>query len=187
MVRIYLMPIIVDADGDRVVKYQSELPGYSAMDYGNEPVALVASDVTGPQHSALAAHPDVIAVPADLNSTIGGALGQAQAALEAFNVPADWLTSGMTWRVAVGGVARIFQLAQRVQGHGWVARILSGGVDLSTQFGDLPFDVRAHLIVMADSFGFDRSGINASSTLRQILRALAVQWTPPILLRGMQL
>lgn len=184
MKRFYLMPIIL-VDGERQVKYPTS--SYRAADYGNEPVALVVADVTPKEHTALAAHADVVAVPANLDTAIGGSLTQAQSALETFGIPADWLNAGMTWRIAVGGVFRIFQLFQRIQGHRRTQRVLSGGVDLSTQFNSLPFDVRAHLIVMADSLDFDRSGVSGTSTLRQILRSLASQWTGPVRLWGIEL
>lgn len=181
--RIYLMPIIGDGSklDPRRPKYaDTHLSGFSwqAMDYGDEPTCIVASDL-GAGHAALAAEVDVTAVPSDLNQIVGAQLSTVQSTLEGFNIPAGWINSNHTYRRVLRVVSVLFQISQRYQGK-LFGRIFTSGVTLNTQFSDLPDQARARLLEVSNSFGFDTSGLTGSSTLRQILKEFVDQFVGPI-------
>lgn len=179
-INLYLMPATgagTKADPNRG-KYWDDLAAFSRaeMDYGLEPVFLVAADVDASTDTAMRAHADVTGVPQNLNGTVGaGAVTATKNALEAFNIPAGWVTAGITWKTVVRTTATIFQIAQRLHGLG-AARLFSAGVTLDTQFNQLTAGQRQKLLDAADSFNFDRSGLTGAATMRVILKALADQW-----------
>ena len=64
--RYYILPVdtVGNARGPKYFKWGPSHPGYvgwKGMDYGNEPVMLVAADLPPADHAVLAAQPDVIA------------------------------------------------------------------------------------------------------------------------------
>jgi hypothetical protein len=94
--RVYLIPTtgtggVVNSAPDPVrPKYVREAGlSYLQVTYGRQPVALVFTDVTAGQHTALAANGDVVAIPANIDTTVGANLATVQNALEALNIPAD--------------------------------------------------------------------------------------------------
>ena len=72
---------------------------WSAMDYGFQPVFLIAADLLGTQDTAISSQTDVIKIPDNLDNTIGAALATVQSKLESKDLPAGWITSGMTYQV----------------------------------------------------------------------------------------
>lgn len=155
-----------------------------AMPMGLEMFALVMiRDVTQASIDALNANPDVITIP-PLNTTVtAGALPTVQAKLEACNIPSGWVNVGMPYSTIVHVVAAYIQLHQRYQGLN-AARLLGGGVTLDTRINQLPAGVSAKLSSMADSFGFDRTAITGSTTLRVALKILFDQWNSNLVIGG---
>ena len=177
MIAYYLMPVsgTGTAENPRTVKYADEMDNWSALDYGNEPIMLVRAGVTAAQHTSISSNADVLSAPDILTNTVGAALAQVQSKLENINIHSQWITSGMQWRTVIRGIAIMFLLAQRMQGRG-LATLFPAGVTLNSTFSSLPLAIRTHLIDMSDSFYFDRTGITGSTTVRQILLALANQY-----------
>lgn len=177
--RIYIVPKIGTGAGDDDYrpKYFTELDGvpWSAMDYGLEPHFLVASELTTDQHNTLVANADVIAVPANLDAQVGTNRDAVVDALETLNVPAGWVTTTMTYRKILKIVAAIMLVAQRLHGHAGL-RIFESGIRLSTKFNQLPAATRTKLISAAQSMNFDTASLSGTSTVRQILKAMADQW-----------
>jgi hypothetical protein len=178
--RLYIVPKIGTGAGDDAYrpKYFKDLDGvsWSAMDYGLEPHFLVASELTTDQHNTLVANADVIAVPANLDAQVGTNRDAVVDALETLNVPAGWVTTTMTYRKILKIVAAIMLFAQRLHGHGGI-RIFESGITLSTKFNKLPAATRTKLIAAAQSMNFDTSSLAGTSTIRQILKAMADQWS----------
>lgn len=180
--RLYLVPVIGTGTRQepRRAKYFSDftrdtLPS-SWMDFGLEPVMLVGADVTNDQHLSISANIDVVSIPANIDATISAlALTQVQNALEGMNIPANWVTTAMTYRFVLRVVVGMFQFAQRYQGLGG-GRLFGTGISLGTQFNQLPAAVRSRLIETAESFGYDTSSLSGNSTIRQILKFLGDQW-----------
>src|ERR1700693_3954213 len=126
------MPITgtgTDADSRRPKYADTDLAGHpwAAMDFGNEPIMLVATAT----NAALAAETDVTTIPLNLDQQIGAAVTTVQNKLESFNIPADWVTSTMTYRQVVRKVLQGFMFWQRAQGLG-IPLLFTGGVKLST-------------------------------------------------------
>jgi len=186
MARFTLMPAIGDGltpTTIRRAKYVDPdalragwtLAPYVALDYGLEPVFLVATDLGVSDQALLAAQPDVTVVPANLDATVSaGALAATQAALEALNLPAQWVTTATTYRQVVGVVIRVALLAQRFHGLGF-GRIFDTGITLNTTIGALSATVRTRLSTAAQGLGLDTSGVTAGLTLRQALKLLGDQ------------
>jgi hypothetical protein len=152
----------------------------ASTDYGLLDTLIEVANVTTAQHNAIVANADVTALPANLNTTIGAAnLAAVQAALEARNIPAEWITAAMTYRTVLRAIAALFLLAQRYHGL-YLRSIIESGYTLNSTIGDLPVAARQRLNDMAQSFGFDTSSITLATTIRQALRMLFVQWTAPI-------
>jgi hypothetical protein len=153
-----------------------DLVNWSAQDYGAENVMVLGCDVTAEQHTALSAQADVLAVPANLDSTISAlALTSIQNKLEAVHLPSEWVTTSMTYRQALRTLIKIVQFASRYQavtGNQW---LFVGGVTLDTRFNQLTQAVRQNLRDVAASLNLDTSGITGTMTLRQILRLIADQ------------
>jgi hypothetical protein len=155
-----------------------------SMIMGLEPFALVMiRDIDQAAIDELAADVNVTAIP-PLNVTVtAGSLATVKAQLEARNIPAGWVTAGMPYSTIVRAMAAYCQLHQRYQGLN-AERLLGGAVDLDTRVNQLSQATQAKLSAMADSFGFDRSGITGSTTLRSALKQLLDQWAGSLLIGG---
>jgi len=161
------IPAYIEAEGGRVLE---------AMTYGREPYMLVRADVTTLQNTAISLHTDVIVIPANLDNLIAaGALATVQASLETIGVPASWVTTAFSYRQVLRTVGGLFQFAQRYAGL-FNLNLFRGGVTLNTTFNQLPNIEQQRLIDCADSFGYDRSSLSGTSTIRQILKTMADQW-----------
>lgn len=195
-VRFYLIPIeettAPDGSSARGPKYftwhrDPDPPALMAgvaseiRDFGLEPTALCAADVTPAQNATLAALPDVTVIPANLDNNIGAAnLATVQAALENLHIPADAIAAATTYRQVVRGVLAIFAVAQRF--NALSGRLFPAGITLSTQLSDLSANVRGQLQEAATELGYSYAGLTLTSTLRDVLKALANQQAPQTML-----
>jgi hypothetical protein len=175
-VRFCLVPEIVDANGYRRPKYFDTLgvPEWNAMDYGLQPVFLVVSDLTQAQVDSLTANPDVTAVPLNLDNTVGANLATVQSALEALNIPGNWITSGNTYREVLKVVAKIFRFMQRFHALNLVA-LFGSGITLDTTISQLTAAQKLRLTNTSDNLGLDRSAIVVTTTIRQALKIVGDQ------------
>lgn len=185
-IRLYLLPIAgsgVSPDDARRPAYLSAVGASGTMmDFGAEAVCLCAADTNDAQHEAITAETGTYSLPlAQLDSGIGaGALTAIQTWLENRNIPADWLTDGITWRELIRFVVGLFQLAQRYRGLSALAgvsgQLFPSGVNLATRLNELPTAARNRLSAAAADLGYDTAGISGPTTLRVALRLLAAQW-----------
>ena len=188
-VRVYLMPtILTDAGPHKNIKrakYRHLLSNSSCIHYGPEPYCIVLSDVDPTQHANVVANADVRSLPADLDSTIAnGARTTIINTLEAANIPAQWVTTGTTYRAFLRRLSGIFMLLQGV--HGRKFRLLQAGLDdaLST----LPAGARQALQDFAIQQQLDTAGITGATTLRAALASLCAQYaTRPLSYAGVSL
>ena len=177
-IRYYILPMI-QVGPFRIPKYfahaRSGTTGVTAaslsmIDYELMPVGIVAADVTNPQHNSIAANPDVRAVPANIDNTVGaGNVVDVRAFLEGLSIPGNWVTGGDTWRQVLRGTAGFFMFAQRVYGRFGVM-LLDNGLTLNTQWSELPQGAKTILIETAAELELDTSAATGSTTLRQIFR-----------------
>lgn len=178
---IYFMPIIGDGTklDPRRPKYRSDLDGlnWSMMDFGLEPVCIISvTDVPALTHASLVANLDVRSAPSNLDQQIGAATATVKTFLEStLGIPSNWIQSSDTYRKDIRIICAMFQFLQRLSSN-LSTRLLSGGVDLDTRFNQLSANTRQQLINAADSFNFDTSSLSGTSTIRQILKAMADQW-----------
>jgi hypothetical protein len=176
------MPIerIGSARGPKYLKWKYDTTGidcrWNLIDYGLIDQAIIAADVTNQQHTALAANSDVLAIPSNINSTLTAtAVTTATAYLEGIGMPAQWVTTSHTYREVLRIVAGCFLYLQRVTAILGRSIVLTGGV-LGLQMQNIAADIRAAMQQAADEQGFDYSSVTATTTVRQVLKAMADAW-----------
>jgi hypothetical protein len=157
------------------IENQPPIGAYGAMDYGLEDTMLVGVNVTPTQHTTLASNLDVIAIPADLDSTIGlTALTTVQSKLEGLHVPAGWVTQANTYRQVVSAVGKLFMFMQRFEAQ-QLRVFFESGVTLDTRINQLTQAQRTALTDAAISMGLDVSSITGPMLIRQALKILGDQ------------
>lgn len=150
---------------------------WQAMDYGLENVFVVAMDLTAQNHTTLMAQPDVLGVPSPIDATVSAqALNTVQTKLEAGNIPADWVTTAMTYRQVMSRVLRIITFMQRYRGI--FGQLFAAGATLDTRVNQIPVNARNALTAAAVSFGANTTGIGGTTLLRQALVIVADQLLP---------
>lgn len=182
-INCYLMPRVGDGTTPNTAfraKYEDDLIAagltFAAVYYGAEPAFLVAvRDITPALHSTISADAECVTVPA-LAQTVGAQVATVQARLEAFNIPAQWVTSGMSYGSVCRFVAVGFQIMQVLTHRLGRARLFGGAVTLDTRWNQLGAGVRQDLLDLATELNFDSTGMSGTTTIRQILKALADQW-----------
>lgn len=149
------------------------------VDYWPEPGTvyfLVRATTTALQHTSLTAQPDVLALPANLNSNPSAAqVNNIQTILANRGVPSTWINTGLTYRQIARRLEAIFQFARKYRGLAQASTLLNGRT-LSATIGSLPAGVRSDLQSASDHFGWDRSGITTSTTIEQAITNLSSQW-----------
>jgi len=179
---LYLVPVIGDGTkaDPRRPKYVAALSGvdWAAMDYGFQPVMLVAANVDDATDTTATNQADVQRLPDNLDQQIGAAaLSIVQNALETRNLPAGWVTNTMTYRELLRTLGGFFAFLQRYSVVANTTGLVIGGtVNLNTQFNQLPQAVRTNLQDTATSLGLSSAGITGTSTIRVILKNIADQW-----------
>jgi hypothetical protein len=185
--RLYAIPIV----GSGSSRLDPRRPAYvveagllwALMDYGSLPTGLVAADVTQAQHDALAAHADVDAFAADLDTALGAASTTVRARLEANRIPTQWVTGATTYRELARFVAGLFQFAQRHTALHAEDIIGSGALD--GRFRDLSAAQQARIQATATSFGYTLT-TSANTPMRDVLTQMSNQWgAQPFYLGGM--
>lgn len=188
-IRFYIVPIVGSGQGFSAINAPAYIVSAGGLvlqniNYGGEPNSLVMADVTNAQNTTITANNDVIAIPANIENNVGvGAVTAVQTALESINIPGDWVTTAFTYRDILKFVGGLFFFAQRYYGL-FGLRLFRGGVTLSTKFSDLPTNERQRLIDCASSLAYDTSALSGTSTIKQILRTIGLQWPRIILSRN---
>lgn len=143
---------------------------WAGMDYGFEPVFLLAATVTAAQHTTLAAQTDVLSVPVPLDDNVSAvALPKVQTSLEAMMIPGNWVTTTHTYRDVLRAVVKVIGFMQRYQGLFPSNLVFESGITLDTRWNQLTAAQRDRLVQVGASLALDTSGIVNTMTLRQIL------------------
>jgi hypothetical protein len=180
---LYIVPNVVITTTPRLKRGPKYAYGSGftceAKHWGLNDAWLVAADVPDAVDAQVSAQSDVIRIPDNLNNTLtGGAVTTAQNALEAKDIPAQWITSGMSYRTLLRIMIGFFIFVNR---YHFIDQRNTALVDatnnLDLQFNQLPARIQTALIQTADSLGLDRSQVTATSTLREIFRQIGVQST----------
>ena len=188
-IRFYVLPImrVGNSRGPKYLKWRDNATGincrWNMIDYGLLDQAIVAADVTSAQHTTLAAKSDVLAIPTNINTKLTAtAVTTAETYLEGIGMPAQWVSTSYTYRQVLRIVGGCFLYMQRVTAILERPITLTGGV-LNMQMQNIAADIRAALQQAADEQGFDYSGVTATTSVRQVLRAMAEAWgSKPILM-----
>lgn len=157
---------------DTIISCRSDFE-WNSMDLGLEPYFFVVAELAQIQRDSLAERVDVVAFPANIDVTIEN-LEVVKQRLEMRYLPSNWVGSSATYRQLIRYLCAITAFHQRFNSlHG---AVFKSGIDLSTQFNQLPQRARDKIQQTADELQFDRSGLTGSSTLREILRTVGQQW-----------
>lgn len=178
MIRFYLSPSTVTASGFRAPKYSDTLPVGTSMDwldFGNEPTFVWAVDTDVATHATLAANVDVAAFPANIDAQVGANLSTVQTQLEGFNIPGDAVMAGTTYRTILRGIIAIFSAMQRYSALTGNVLVFGAGVNLDRTLGSINVSVRNALQLACDQLHFDTAGLVGTSTIRELLKKLALQ------------
>lgn len=169
----FVIPVIgTGARSDpRRPKYISDIPGirWSGTDHGD--TFILAADTTAADELAIGTNADAIVFPAQLDAAVS--VAQIQGALEAQDIPAHWIRSGMTHRQVLRVIVGMAQTLQRCEGVGVKVRI-RGNMDRTV--GSLAAPIRRALSDAADSMGLDRRGVVAATTVRELMAELGQQF-----------
>lgn len=199
--RIYIVPAVESTINGRLFRNPKYFGGYkvapdvglenlqwSAMDYGFEPVYMVAADVSVAQHTILSGKADVLSAPTNITANLtAAAVTTVKNFLESINIPAGWVTTLLTYAQVLKIVAGLFQFMQRLHTiH--PTKLFQPGTTLATTFGELPVDTQLAIAEAGNSFGYNTTALTPNTTLRSILKYLADQWgTDPISLGAFNL
>jgi hypothetical protein len=162
-------------------KYVTAGIKWGGTDYGFEPWMLIAADLTPAQVTSLQAQADAMVLPSTLDALLtAGQVTTVQTTLEALPVPAEWVTTALTWRTVIRAVLGMFRFmavfARRFfQMTGTTTPVFTTGVDLTRTFLSLPGPVRQTLSDTADELRLDRTGVISTTTLRQLLKSIGLQ------------
>jgi hypothetical protein len=132
--------------------------------------SLVSATLTAQQETDIALNADVILIP-PLDNTV--AVTATKNSLEAINIPAQWVTAGMTYRQVLKVVAGLFLLLQRINGRSALLH-LAGNLDKT--LAQIPANTCAQLANASDDLGLDRSAVTNSTTVREALRIAGQQF-----------
>lgn len=142
---------------------------------------LLMLDATQVYLDSVAAQPDAmrIATTANIDSPLTQQQADGAAAfLESRTIPGEFVEAGETRRAAIRGIAGLFLFCQRCEGRfgvGFKKRAVELGVTFATQYNAFPQALKDMFVATCQSEGWDVPpfGLTPSSTLRQILVALA--------------
>jgi len=136
---------------------------------------LVGATVTAGELASISANSDCVLVPANLDGTVGANLATAQTALEAQQIPAGWITSGMTWRTVVRWITRYFLIRQSFPQIHAPGQFFNGSFTLDSTIASLTQAQRNKLTAAANALHLDSSGVTGGMTLRAALKTVADQ------------
>jgi hypothetical protein len=180
--RIYLVPTVVVVSNGRnstVPKYFtdgtiSSSAGWSSVYFGQEGWVFVGVDLSPADDATIVAKPDGFALPFDLTQTLtAGQVTAVQAKLESVNIPAQWVTTSLTWKQVLRTTLSMCQILQRFGGRN-TTRFFSVAT-LNGTVGSLPVGVRNDLSAAAVDLGLDTSSITGATTIRGALRIFGEQ------------
>ena len=188
--RLYLVPISTAVDGTRFPKYFLDKTiansTWAMIDYGIEPWALVCGDLSPTDDATIVGKADAFGLPTDLSPVLtAGQVTAIQNKLEAINLPADWVSTSLTWVQVVRIVCGIMGLLQRYMFYAGATSLFTGSVTLTTTIGALPLNARTNLLNAATDLNLDVSSITGSTTIRQALGIVGQQFAAiPLRLAG---
>ena len=180
--RLYLVPVVgtgATISTSRRPKYFTDgtiaVSPWSAMDYGSEPWMIVGADLSPTDDVLVVSKLDAFALPFDLTPLLTPLeVTAVQTKLEAINIPAEWVTTLLTWLEVARRVLGILTFMQRFTALN-VNVSLFAGASLATTIGGLPVGVRNNLTSAAVGLSVDTGGVTGATTIRQALKLFVDQ------------
>lgn len=178
----------MDGSGTRLdpwrAKYTSDanVSSSGSIRIGKQDECVVLLQAPQAYLDSVAAQADTISIatPANIDDALTqGQVDAVRAWLEARSIPGDVVNVGDTRRQAIRAICRMFLFNQRCEGMfgtGLKRLAVNAGLTLSTQFSAFPQNVKDAFIAVRDAHGWGNLGLTTSSTLRQILVAVAGQF-----------
>jgi hypothetical protein len=170
-------PLLLSAELNNAANTAHRYTPYSFHTFGIRQVSLVAAIITTTRHNELAAFSDVLPFPAGFQSgiqTVGNQANTLTTAIESFGIPAQWVTNQMTYLAVLHTVGAMFQYMGRV--YYMLNSDPFAGATLNTRIGDLTVEAQNALFAAGQSFGWNLSGVNANTTVRNFVKYMADQW-----------
>lgn len=169
----FVLPIESVIHGSGQIRQEKYIPALGVdrqlVDFGAN--AIVWANTSAGQDTTLGANADVIVVP-PLDNVV--ALVATKNALEALNIPAQWITGGMTYRAVLRVLVGMAAFYVRTVDTFGTALTLAGNLDKT--LSQLTAGQRSALSNASDSLGLDRSSITVSTTVREALRIIGQQF-----------
>lgn len=183
MTRFYLVPKVGNALDGFAPKYVVALAvSFQGMDFADDPVFLLAANVTDAQHTLMAANTDVLSIPVALDDKLSAlAVSSVQTKLESANLPAHWVKVSLTYRQILKAIAAMILIRQRY--FGLAGKLFEASITLDLRLNQLPTATRTNLETAALSLGLDISGLTNTTTLRNALKLLGDQ-LPSLVMLG---
>jgi hypothetical protein len=177
--RLYITPAIGGGTGIQDPRRPKYFSGFrwAGMDYGFQPLYLVAADLLPADDAAIIANADVFAFPFNLDVTLSG--GQANSARDAFElvfIPAQWVNATLTWRQIARTVAGMFQFMQRLNFTLGNTVLIDDSTKLNVQWSAVPVNIQTAMLQAAADLGYNTSFISPNTQIRIILKEFADQW-----------
>lgn len=188
------MPIIFNAtpgpSGGRGPKYMKWGANtgvdcaWNMIDDGNINVGMVAADTTLADHQFLFDQTDVLSVDPRTGTQRNLDANATQTEIDAllnyleggdYFCPLGWATTSMTRREILRGICSQFLFIQRMTGIMEGGTPLDWGITMNTTWAQLTQQQRDIITEAAVSRGFEVDGVQDSTTMRAILRYVAVQ------------
>ena len=153
--------------------------GLSQKHFGTERWCLCTfhPELSGANHTALVADPQVFALPENINQQIGGQLANVTSKLNAVNIPWRWIQATTTYKQLIRRLVQFFDMMEKAAtlAEDQVTKMFEGGRTLETTIGSLAPALRNRLTNVATRWNLDTTGLNGSSTIEEVLVHLTQQ------------
>jgi len=138
---------------------------WAKVDFGAS--CIVWANASPAQESTVGANSDAVVVPPLDNTITSGAVATVRSTIEALNIPANWVTAGMSYRSVLRVLVGMAQLIQRVSGILGSTPVIAG--HLNDTISSFSVAVRNAIAQACDDLGINRTNITGSTTLRAAL------------------
>jgi len=181
-VRYFIIPLVETVHStnpwrsDRDMKYinnQHKRDGLSVQGFdwrhngaANVAIAKIEADTT--TLNTLAAYPDVLRFPANINSTLTAArVNAVKARLDDLDLPSGWVNVSLTYKNVIHNIVRLFKINKYMYSlDGLKENLFAGGLTRNSTLSQIPAGKRARLRKFAENHGMDTTELTGSTTIQ---------------------
>jgi hypothetical protein len=153
-------------------KYFAHESTWSAVDYGDDPIMLVCSDLSEVDHALLISQPDVISLPNLDDRFTTPRFNALLNWCENNGIPSDKFNANMTCAEILRTMIRIWKFHQRMKGIG-VDGLFRNGRNQERLIGSLSAKLREDIQAAIVSFNWDSNYLNDNLSIRDVLKQVA--------------